>query len=682
MATQSAPRLFVELAPHSVQLALVDAGGRMQAFRECPPEAAAVAAALAEVAPGGVPAQVQTRLIAESEFVLRANEGEATSIRTVKSLLTRAESAPHGLAAPLSVTAFDSATGQRVDTVGASPWVLAATSSAQVEAAKARLAEFGLKAGDVRLALPTRIGAVVTALQDMPEAIRVLVWQIGEADAQLACVSASGCEAAITAPVGFTQIFEAVQAGLGLKFRAAAVKLFFNAGYDFGETAGPIAERLAVLLRPAVASLGCAPTALHVAGLPAGQEWLATAVATALDMKPLSPNLSAFCTQRGLGGEAISGGLPASALGVLFQASGKAEADAAWQPGWLDANAPVAVPAPAPAAVKPVKPVVPVKPVAAATAAPAPVPVAAQPAPAPAVGALKPAAVIKPVAKPVVAAMPVVTPVAAVEPQSVLVEEATEETVAEPVRAEPKKKPAGLIAAVAAILALGGVGVFFVTRGGNERSGAVAPQVPAAEANSRGFRNEHYSFEVSDSGSLRKLAGAGDRTLIDEFGWVELRGLLAGTTKPFSAGTMADSDYLPSITKTVRDGNVVFEIKGTHPRFTIETLITCLPSSIRFETVFKPINLGDPRGPISGVYIVKMNGPSLSTGRRAVLAPGSVTYSTQSGLVALKFNGDVWGQAGEAGKQTFTQSGNQVFFYFAESAAPKHYTLNGELSLP
>ena len=98
----------------------------MQAFRECPPEAAAVAAALAEVAPGGVPAQVQTRLIAESGFVLRANEGEATSIRTVKSLLARAESAPHGLAAPLSVTAFDGATGQRVDTVGASPWVLAA----------------------------------------------------------------------------------------------------------------------------------------------------------------------------------------------------------------------------------------------------------------------------------------------------------------------------------------------------------------------------------------------------------------------------------------------------------------------------------------------------------------------------------------------------------------------------
>ncbi|HEY8990636.1 MAG TPA: hypothetical protein VIM46_01550, partial [Luteolibacter sp.] len=626
-------------------------------------------------------------------FVLRANAGEAASIRAVKSLLARAESAPHGLSAPLSVTAFDGATGQRVDTVGASPWVLAAVSAAQIEAAKARLAGLGLKTGDVRLALPARIGSVVTALQDMPEATRVLVWQIGADDAQLACVSAAGCEAAITAPVGFTQIFEAVQAGLGLKFRAAAVKLFFNTGYDFGETAGPIAERLAALLRPAIASLGCAPTALHVAGLPAGQEWLATAVATALDINPLTANLSAFCTQRGLDGDAIGDGLPSSALGLLFQASGKAGDDEAWLAGWLDANTPVPVAAPAPAVAKPVKPVVPVKPAVAAPAAPAPVPVAAQPVPMPAAGALKPAAVIKPVAqpapKPVAPVVPVVAPVAAVEPETVAVEEATEETVAAPLQAEPKKKPVGLIAAVAAILALGGVGVFFVTRGGDQGPGADAPKVQenarmlAEEMKTpRSFRNERYSFEVSDQGVLRKLTGTGNRTLIDEFGWIELQGVLVGTTKPFSAGTMADNNYVPSITKTVRDGKVVFEIKGTHPRFTIETLITCLPSSIRFETVFKPVNLSDPRGPISGIYTVKLNGPSLSLGQHALLEPGSVTYSTQSGPVALKFNGDVWGQAGETGKQTFAVNGNQVSFYFAESASPKHYTLNGELSLP
>jgi len=42
--------------------------------------------------------------------------------------------------------------------------------------------------------------------------------------------------------VGFPQIFEAVQAGLGLKFRSAAAKLFFNNDYDFSETAGPVAE--------------------------------------------------------------------------------------------------------------------------------------------------------------------------------------------------------------------------------------------------------------------------------------------------------------------------------------------------------------------------------------------------------------------------------------------------------
>jgi len=198
----------------------------------------------------------------------------------------------------------------------------------------------------------------------------------------------------------------------------------------------------------------------------------------------------------------------------------------------------------------------------------------------------------------------------------------------------------------------------------------------------RSFRNERYSFEVSDRGFLRKLVGTGNRTLIDEFGWLELQGMLAGTTKPFSAGTMADNDYVPSVNKTVRDGKVVFEIKGKHPRFTIETLITCLPSSIRYETVFKPVNLNDTRGPISGVYMVKMNRASLSLGQRAVLEPSSVTYSTQSGPVVMKFNGDVWGQAGEPGKQTFAVGSNLVFFYFAEAADPKNYTLSGELSMP
>lgn len=755
MATQSTPRLLVELAAHSLQLALVDAGGRLAGFRKCAVNAEAVAAALAELSPGAPVQHVEALLVPNAGFVLRANADEAKSVRTVKNLLARAEAAAVELAAPLNVVAFDSGSGRRVETVGAAPWVLAAVSSEAVDTAKAQLAELGLKVSHLNLALPVRIGATVAALQDMPESTRVLVWQVGETDAQLACVSAGGCEAAGTVAAGFTQIYEAVQAGLGLKFRAAASKLFFNDAYDFSETAGPIAERLAALLRPAIASLGCAPTAFYVAGLPAGQAWLANAVTSALELAPLTPDMAAFCAQRGLTGPAVTADLPASALGLLFSASQRDGGEQAWQPGWLDANAPIpaaaapvapapkpvaAAPAPAPEVKAPVapKPVVAPKPPApapvpvtssGAAAAPAPAapapkpapaPVAATPAPAPikpipVAKPVAPAPVAKPAAKPItpapvikpaepvpaaaVAPAPATIPPTQAEPAPVAEEAPVEEVVYEEPAAAPKKKPVALFAAIAAVVVLGGIGAIFMGGGGGEENTAAsAPaesqvdqrlreeemaRMMAEEMKTpRSFRNERYSFEVSDRGFLRKLIGVGNRTIIDEFGWLELQGTFTGTSKPFYAGTISDNDYVPSINKTVRDGRVVFEINGKHPRFTIETLVTCLPTSVKIETVFKPINMEEARGPISGVYMVKMNRQSLSLGQRAEIAPGSVSYSTQSGPVTMKFNGDAWGQAGEAGKQTVAVGSNLVFFYFGSGTDPKHNVLTTELTLP
>ncbi|HSI10171.1 MAG TPA: hypothetical protein VK985_16420 [Rariglobus sp.] len=728
MATSTAAsRLIVELAPHSLQLAFVDSGGRMLAHRECAVTAAAVEAAVADTGMIVPVTGVLALVVPSAGFVLRANADEAASIRTVKSLLARAESIPHGLGSSLNVVAFDSVNGQRIDTVGKAPWVLAGVASEQVAEAKEKLAELGLAAAEVRLALPVELGAVVTALQDMPESSRVLVWQIGATDAQLACVSAGGCEAAGTAAVGYDQLFEAVQAGLGLKFRAAATKLFFNPGYDFSETAGPIAERLAASLRPAIAQLGCAPTVLHVTGLPAAQTWLAKAVAAALDLGLFAPKVAEFCVQCGLKGDAS--GLTGANLGIIFQtASGAAEAP--WRSAWLDANAPVTAPVAAPAPVKPVAPapapvavkpaaVVPVKP----KPVPAPVSVSAAPAPAP-VAAMKPAAVkAAPTPAPAPAApvpvakapapkpitpLPVVKPVAAPEPAvveepQVEVEAEAEQAPIEEFAPAPAKKPIALWATVAAIVAIGGVAVYFVTRGGGEGSAdttaaAAAPVLSAEEIRlremeqarmlademktPRSFRNDRYSFEVSDRGFLRKLVGAGSRTLIDEFGWLELQGTISGTSTPFTAGTMGDQAYVTTINKTVRDGKVVFEIKGVHPRFTMETLVTCLSSTLQIETTFKPLNMMEARGMLSGTYMVKMNRQSLSLGQRAVSEPGKISYTTQSGPVALKFNSDTWGPSGEAGKQAVMVASNLVFFDFAGNGAPTGTTLKAELTLP
>jgi hypothetical protein len=114
----------------------------------------------------------------------------------------------------------------------------------------------------------------------------------------------------------------------------------------------------------------------------------------------------------------------------------------------------------------------------------------------------------------------------------------------------------------------------------------------------------------------------------------------------------------------------------------METLVTCLPKTLKVETIFKPLNMMESRGMLSGTYMVKMNRQSLSLGQKAEIAPGSVKYSTQSGPVVLKYNTDTWGQSGEAGKQAVMVASNLVFFDFAGNGAPTGTTLKAELTLP
>ena len=721
MAIHPSSRLLVELAPHSVQFLAMDGAGIITGYVECASESLAVSTALAQLGVGAGASQVHALIYPSPSFVLRANAQEAASIRTTKSLLARAEAAAQAEPGSCKVIAFDAATGAPVDTVGTTPWVTAVATAAQLESTTTQLDSLGLSTiADLGLAFPAQLGAVAMTLQDLPESTRVLVWQIGENDALLASISAAGCEAVATIPVGFSQLFDAVQAGLGLRFRAAATKLFFNASYDFTDAAGAIAERLAALLRPAITALGATPTTLHVVGLPTAQAWLAKALSSSLELELLSPDLPAFCAQRKLTGPGIESGMPVAALGLLLRASDRGGDEAAWVPRWLDVTTPV-VPAPAAAApAVPVKPAASSAPAVSSAMASAPAKPVLVPVPAGA-AAVKPAGKVKPATAAIAKAAPAqqvkpaavapaiaaAKPAKSVKPESVVV--APSEEVAEPLAENnpavelpvgPKKKPVALLAAVAAVVVLGGLGAVFFSGGSGAKTDA-APVVAAVSpeelkrreeetarllaeemASPRSFHNEHYSFGVSDRGYLRKLTDSSKRVLIDEFGWIELQGAYLGTGKPFTAGIMSDSDFTPSVTKTVREGKVVFEITGTHARFTLKTLITCLPTSLRLETVFTPINMTEYRGPLSLVYSVKMNRSSLALGQRGVLAPGMASFATQAGPVEMKFDPSVWGPTGEAGKQAVTVGGNLVLFEFSGAAEPKNNVLTAELVMP
>jgi hypothetical protein len=325
---------------------------------------------------------------------------------------------------------------------------------------------------------------------------------------------------------------------------------------------------------------------------------------------------------------------------------------------------------------------------------------AAAPAPAAKPSVPVRAASVDPVAKSAKAAQPVTVVEESAAPLSSDAALSAEESAVDEVVA-PKKKPVALLAAVAAVVVLGGLGAVLFTGGGggNAQTAPAATVVSAEElqrqeqknalflaeemASPRTFRNEKYSLEVSDRGYLRKLTDSSKRVLVDELGWIELQGAYVGTGKPFTAGTMADSDFTPSVTKTVREGKVVFEISGTHARFTLKSVITCLPLSVKVETVFTPIQMTEYRGPLSLVYSVKMNRASLALGQRGVITPGKASFASQAGPVELKFDPAVWGPVGEANKQAVTLGGNMVWFNFAGSSTePKNNVLNAELVLP
>jgi hypothetical protein len=705
MATSTSPRLLVELSAHSVQLLALDASARLTGYAECALEAAAVTAALAQIGAEVNPGRVQARIVPAAGFVVRAKPEEAGKFRSVQGLLARAQAVAQAEPAAFQAVAFDSCTGVQVDALGSVPWVIEGTGVAQLESAQARLESLGLRGAELSLAFPARIGAVVMALQDLPESTRVLVWQIGENTSQLACVCAAGCEAVATFPIGCGSIFEAVQAGLGLRFRAAATKLFFNADYDFTDAAGAIAERLAVLLRPAIASLGVTPTSLYVVGLPNAQAWLTKALASALEIDLLAPDIAAFAAQRNLSGPALASGLPATSLGLLVQAAERQASESPWLPRWLDATAPVVASAPATAPAVPV--------VIAAPAKPVPVPAGAvaaktvTQAPSATADAGKSVAPVAPVknnkAKPVAPVPPAAETAVEAQPEA-----------ATPVVAA--KKPVALLAAVAGVVVLGGLGaVLFLGKGKTDAVPAVpvatvpaAPAAPVVSAEelkikeqekafalvqklsaSRSFRNEKYSFEVSERGYLTRITDSNNRVLVDQLGWLELVGNAdGGKGKAFRA---ANSDtpevsvaFNPSITRSVRDGKEVFEINVTNSKFTLSSLITCLPNSISVEAVFKPLKMAVTRGQLSLDYAIKLNAGALgSKPFSGGLLDGAAKFTTVEGPLVVKFDKTLWQpKSDDNKKQVVKVYDGQMVFNFVDDTDPNNNVLKMEMILP
>ncbi|MDF3055936.1 MAG: hypothetical protein K0R17_151 [Rariglobus sp.] len=677
----SSQRLVVELSTYFLQAA-VAAGGRLVAHREfAPDDAAGLASFIAENATG---LPLDMALIAPASSLAELLPADApASQRTVNALLAR--TANIGGSDAL-LAACDVVEGRIPMTDVASAWLVTAITADDAHAASRQLNALGLAPATWAPALPSELGAVVELIRDTPGASRVVVWEPGESSARLWTISPAGIESVREAPAGFTQIFETVQTELGLKFRAAATKLFFNASYDFGEAADRIAARLGTLLRDA---LGETPPALHVLGLPSGQAWLPKAIAKSLGTTAWSPSQSTAYARYGVAVDLLS----PRVVGLL-QAAAAGWVGGQWLPAWITpatvlaatANAtPAPVPAPAPAPTPPAAPaVVPAAPKPASKIVPpAPKP-APKPAPAPAAPPAKTPAPVRPSPAPAPAA-----PAPAAQPKTpfplvpVLVGLVALVVVVGTIVfiRRPASKPAPTSAPVAASAAKPAPAA---TSAAAAKPTGANPAALEAEVkrDPLGFKNDRYQFSVSSKGVLTDFLAAGrPKPWIRNLGFMRLYGVSTlpdGGRAVRRAGDMSSPDYRAKVNKRVRDGVVVFDVDVSHPKFAFTQTFVCLPGSLKVEVRFKPTALTDNQGPLDAIYGVHFETADFhSATSKPLMEPGSLTYGTKRGPLVLRH-----GEFKGPGPQPVVGDPALASFVLAMAGQPSEQVLNYEITLP
>ncbi len=707
----SSQRLLVELSTYSLQAAVV-AGGRLVAHREFAPDDNAGLAAFVTEHAAGLPLDVAL-LAPASGFAELLNSEETASLNSASAILARA-SATAGIGTLAAVCDVVEGRIPRIDV--ASRWLLAGISSETADAASQQLASLGLTPATVAPALPAELGGVVELTRNTPGAPGVAVWEPGDSSGRLWRISSAGVESVKELPVGFRQIFEVVQTELGLKFRAAATKLFFNGDYQFGEAEDKIAVQLAGLLRDA---LGETPAAFHVIGLPTGQAWLVRALARALGSTAWAPVESTATSRYGVSADLLS----PRVVGLL-QAAAAGWVRGQWLPAWITPDTAIpakseVTPAPAPAPKPSPAPVVVAPPSAAP--APAPVPVPSKPVPvapapkkpavpAPPVAPVKPKpAPVKPAAVAPVKPAPV-PPVAPVAP-----------TTAAPTTTSAGRKfpvvPAVLAGVV--VLALLGGGIAFFRKPASKSQptvstpavtpkpaanptptvtpkpaatpapAVVSPPIPWAvlEAEVKrdpvSFKNEHYQFKVSNKGVLTDFTVAGrPHPWIRNLGFVRLYGVSTlpdGRKTARRAGDMSSPDYRATVLKRIRDGVVVFDVNVTHSKFTLTQTFVCLPNSLQVEVRFKPTALVDAYGPLDAVYSVHFETADfVSPGSKPQMRPGELIYRTKAGQLVLRYDPAFKG----AGPQPVVGDPSLASFMLAVAGGQTEQLLNYEIPLP
>lgn len=442
MPSSSGTGNFVEISDHAViviRAALANGSIRVETWREIAlqnrMEAAEAVRQVFPEATGDKPVSVHCAVRPAQRCFKIASADEARqhgSAAAARALV--ASSLPAGFE-PAEIACIHAHDGRLLGG-GNHRWFAAATPRESLAAATAMLGEWNLKAERIEPAAFGMIGASQAVLAKQSADEPLLIWDAAPSHSDFFLVSSAGVEATRRVDFGFEHVFEALMAEIQLKFKGAAVRLFFNERYDFTEAGPKIAARAAGALQEALAALtlqagGRSPATFCAASLPSKQSWFARHLAAALQLKVWQPDLKAWAAEARVtfADPSLMEQLTPSALGplnLLAAARERPDADAwhgAWIGGATEAAAKSSPPAPAPA-----KP---------ATAAAEP----AKPAPAPARPA--PAAKSIPAAKPATSSEPVrVAAKAAVAATAEAARPGAKRPAPTPAFPAPAKKPA------------------------------------------------------------------------------------------------------------------------------------------------------------------------------------------------------------------------------------------------
>ena len=471
--------LYLELTKHTL-LVTQASGTTIEIFRECALDnKPAVEETLAAFDPdwktNGLPA-VAALAPLPVWWHLSSSE-EAARHRHESALREFGPSLPHGLTGQLELTCCHAADGTPISAQGSAPWLLGLCTAEGLSSTNATATTWKIAPARSESSTLSHTGGIVTALR-LAGSGAVILWDLALDRSQLFLLTPRGVEAIVPCTAGLDAIFGAVQAAIGLKFRAAAARLFFNETYDFSEIGTQAAAPIAAALKEARAKLPASGqnATLACTNLTGKQSWFVREAALAAGLQPWTPDLRLIAAQLKLqfSDSSIETALTPSALGLLHLVASQAHRSTAWHPVWTQAGAvplassiplpvvappapAVAAPAPAPAPVVVVsKAVAPAPVVVAPPAVPTPAPKAvmvppAPPVPKPPAPAPKPAAVVPPapapVVKPAAAATPAPVPAAksvpVEKPAPTLVAAKSASAVAVKTQAAAKSQPPG-----------------------------------------------------------------------------------------------------------------------------------------------------------------------------------------------------------------------------------------------